>query len=119
MGRNTIPRRSVNPKEVKVFLTAQLSKKEFLRQRSSGRYESLLRLPEGRVSERYARDSWHPPEKKTKTRTHSAVVANTLDITQAGKEVNKLESRAKSDLLRVFSGIPVKSILRKICQEVV
>ena len=50
-----------------------------------------------------------------KKRNSAAVVANTLDVTlQAGKEVSSLKSRGKGGLLHGVSGIPVKSILRKV-----
>ena len=41
-----------------------------------------------------------------KKRNTSAVVAPTLDLTQAGKEVTSPKSRAKGDLLPGVSGIP-------------
>ena len=48
---------------------------------------------------------------------NSRVVAKTLDITQAGKEDTSLTSRAKCDLLHGASGVPEKSFLRQVGQE--
>ena len=39
---------------------------------------------------------------ETKKRSTSAVVSNTMDITQAGEEVTSLKSRTKGDLLHWF-----------------
>ena len=56
--------------------------------------------------------------RRTETNT-SSVVAPTLDLTQAGKEVTSPKSTAKGGLLHGVSGISMKSVRRMLGKAVV
>ena len=115
----------------------QFSKKEFFGKRNPERYQSFgkrnqptcFAFKKGACPKGDAFDYWYPLECSyqqegacklgNKCGFKHAVVAKTLDITRAAKEITSFQSTAKGDFLHGVSGFPEKSILRKVCTEVV